>query len=173
MKMGSEDILTIDEKQYHNVTRLPCMYIPDYCKSTKFGILVNLADLALGQKLNRIVIGKTSIITQNVANPPNFIAAKYCWFTVYKFTCMTLLLLIMLLDKHAIILLETHISNQLYQSFRRNFRIDQTLGDMILLHLSNGRNIWTVMAEYNMLTTWKKTSLKGWATQKICLYHKV
>ncbi len=26
-----------------------------YCKSTKFGVLLNLADLALGQKLNRII----------------------------------------------------------------------------------------------------------------------
>ncbi len=26
-----------------------------YCKSTKFGVLFNLADLALGQKLNRII----------------------------------------------------------------------------------------------------------------------
>ncbi len=26
-----------------------------YCKSTKFGVLSNLADLALGQKLNRII----------------------------------------------------------------------------------------------------------------------
>ncbi len=48
------------------------------CKSTKFGVLLNLADLALGQKLNRTIQGKTSIITQNVVNPPNFIAAKYC-----------------------------------------------------------------------------------------------
>ena len=28
---------------------------PDYCKSTKFGVLLDLADLALGQKLNRII----------------------------------------------------------------------------------------------------------------------
>ncbi len=48
-----------------------------YCKSTKFGVLLNLAFLALGQKLNRIIYEKTSIITQKVANPPNFIAAKY------------------------------------------------------------------------------------------------
>ncbi len=53
-----------------------------YCKSTKFGVLFNLADLALGQKLNRIIEGKTSIITQKVVNPPNFIAVKISWFTV-------------------------------------------------------------------------------------------
>ena len=27
----------------------------DYCKSTKFGVRLNLAFLALGQKLNRII----------------------------------------------------------------------------------------------------------------------
>ena len=48
-----------------------------YCKSTKFGVLLSLAFLALGQKLNRIIYEKTSIIIQKVANPPNFIAAKY------------------------------------------------------------------------------------------------
>ena len=56
-----------------------------YWKSTKFGVLLNLADLALGQKLNGIIYGKTSIITQKVVNPPNFIAVKISWFTVFVF----------------------------------------------------------------------------------------
>ena len=38
---------------------------------------LNLADLALGQKLNRIIKGKTYIITQKEDNLPNFIAVKY------------------------------------------------------------------------------------------------
>ena len=46
-------------------------------KSTKFGTLLDLADLAWGQKLNRIIKGKSSIITQKVVNLLNFIAAKY------------------------------------------------------------------------------------------------
>ena len=31
----------------------------EYCKSTKFGVLLNLADLAWWQKLNRIIIART------------------------------------------------------------------------------------------------------------------
>ncbi len=48
----------------------------DYCKSTKFGVLFNLADFAWGLNLNRLISGKTSIIAQNMVNPPFFIAAK-------------------------------------------------------------------------------------------------
>ena len=52
-------------------------FLGTYCKSTKFGVLLNLVFLALGQKLNRIIQGKTFIIAQKVVNPPNYIAAKY------------------------------------------------------------------------------------------------
>ncbi len=62
------------------------LWCPVCCKSTKFDILLNLAFLAFGQILNRIIEGKTSIyISQKVVIPPDFIAAKYRWFTSIEF----------------------------------------------------------------------------------------
>ncbi len=44
------------ETQAHLVSQPSDMVLfLSYCKSTKFGMLLNLADLALGQNLNRII----------------------------------------------------------------------------------------------------------------------